>query len=64
MALWYLAGVEACQEVKPTRRTWDRFGVSRHTGRRGLAALERAGLVAVTRARGRAPRVTILEAER
>ena len=59
MALWYLAGVEKSRTVKPTWAVWRRFGVSPDTGRRGLAALERVGLVTVDRHRGRCPVVTI-----
>lgn len=61
LALWYLAGVERDRCVKPTWATWKRFGVSPDTGARGLAALERAGLVAVDRHPGRCSLVTILE---
>jgi len=59
LALWYLAGVGGTRVVKPTRDTWDRFGLSPDAGRRGLAALEGAGLVAVDRHPGRGHVVTI-----
>jgi len=62
LALWYLAGLEKCRQVKPTWRVFARFGVSPDSGRRGLAALEGAGLVAVDRHPGRCPVVTILDA--
>jgi hypothetical protein len=45
--------------VKPTRDTWKRFSLSPDAGRRGLAVLERAGLVAVDRHPGCCPEVTI-----
>jgi len=61
IALWFLAGVAKSRRIKPTWATWQRFGVSPDTGRRGLAALEHAGLVAVDRHSGRCPLVTILE---
>jgi hypothetical protein len=61
LALWYLAGLKKYREVKPNRDTWQRFGLSPDAGRRGLAALEGAGLVAVDRQPGRGPVVTILE---
>ena len=61
LALWYLAGLENRNTVKPTWAVWRRFGVSPDASRRGLAALEAAGLVAVERHRGRCPLVTILE---
>ena len=64
LAVWYLAGVEKSRPVKPTWDTWQRFGLSPDAGRRGLAALERAGLVAVDRHPGRCPVVTILESEK
>ena len=59
LALWYLAGVKKRRAVKPTWDTWQRFGLSPDAGRRGLVALERAGLVAVDRHPGRCPVVTI-----
>jgi hypothetical protein len=61
LALWYLAGMKRSRVVKPTGETWGRFGLSPDTGRRGLAALERAGLVAADRRPGCCPLVTILE---
>ena len=64
LALWYLAGVTKRRAVKPTWDTWQRFGLSPDAGRRGLVALERAGLVAVDRHPGRCPVVTILESEK
>jgi hypothetical protein len=60
LALWYLAGLEKRQNVRITARVLDRFGVSRYAGRRGLAALEYAGLVNVKRHKGRCPIVTLL----
>lgn len=64
LALWFLAGLGKANTVVPTWAVLDRFGVSPSSGRRGLTALERAGLVSVERHRGRCPRVTILEAPR
>jgi hypothetical protein len=61
LAVWYLAGLEKCRQVKLTWRMFARFGTSPDSGRRGLAALERAGLVAVERHAGRCPVVTIRE---
>jgi hypothetical protein len=40
-----------------------RFGIERKARYRALAALERAGLITVTRGRGRSPRVAILQME-
>ena len=64
LALWYLAGVRTSRVVRPTRDTWQRFGLSSDAGRRGLAALEGAGLVAVDRRPGRCSEVTIRETVR
>jgi hypothetical protein len=61
LAAWYLAGVERGHQVKLTWGVFDRFGVSPDAGRRGLVALERAGLVSVDRHPGRCPVVEILE---
>ena len=64
LALWFLAGLKGSGIVKPTWKTWERFGLSPDAGRRGLATLERAGLVTVDRHPGSCPVVTILEATR
>ncbi len=61
LAVWYLVGMKRNRAVTPTWDTWRRFGLSPDAGRRGLAALERAGLVAVDRHPGRCPVVTIQE---
>lgn len=59
--LWYLAGVTRGLTVTPTHADWERFGISRYVGRRGIDSLEDAGLVRVDRHRGRCPIVTILD---
>jgi hypothetical protein len=59
LALWYLVGVKKSRAVKPTWDTWKRFRLSPYAGRRGLAALEGAGLVVVDRRPGCCPIVTI-----
>jgi hypothetical protein len=62
LALWHLAGLGKCKSVKPTRKAWERFGLASESGRLGLLALERAGLVAVDRQHaGSYPVVTLLE---
>jgi hypothetical protein len=63
LALWFWAGVKRSRQV-PLRMSWLRtnFGVDRYSGYRGLAALERAGLVSVIRHRGRKSLVTLLDA--
>jgi len=60
LALWYLAGLKRSRSVKPTRDAWRRFGLSPDAGRRGVAALEQAGLVVVDRRPGCCPVVTLL----
>lgn len=60
LALWYLVGMDNRQPIRLTRGALGRLGVSRHAGRRGLLALERAGLVEVVRHAGRCPMVTLL----
>ncbi len=61
MALWFKAGAQRnTPTVVLSGALLKRFGVaSRKAGYRGLAALERAGLVAVERHTGRCPVVTI-----
>jgi hypothetical protein len=59
LALWYLAGVGKTPTVKLTGGVLSRFGSPPDAGRRGLAALEGAGLVSVDRHSGRCPVVTI-----
>ena len=59
--LWYLAGLTKCETVTPTHADWERFGVSRWVGWRGIDALESAGLVRVDRHRGRCSIVTLLD---
>ena len=63
LALWYLVGLEKVRTIKLTGKARDRFALSAEAGRVGLAALERAGLVAVERPPGCCPQVTILEAK-
>lgn len=61
MAIRYLVGVEQSTVVTLTWRVLRKFGTSPDCGRRGLAALESAGLVSVLRKHGSCPRVTIQE---
>ena len=62
-AIWFWSGIKRSREVALSM-TWLRanFGVDRFSGYRGLAALERVGLVSVVRHPGRKPLVTLLEA--
>ena len=64
IVLWLLAGIKHGRPVKWEPATAATLGVRRHAAYRGLAALERAGLVEVDRHRGRCPVVTILPARR
>jgi hypothetical protein len=61
IALWFIAGLTKTREVKLATAPLAEFGVNRHAGYRGLAALEAAQLVEVVRHRGRLPIVTLLE---
>jgi len=61
LALWFQAGMRRNDSrVTLTAKVCDRFCVGRKASYRGLAALERVGLVAVERHVGRAPVVTLL----
>lgn len=64
LALWYLAGLRKSRTVRATWETWRRWGIDPDSARKGLTALERAGLVAVDRGAGRCPLVTILERDK
>jgi|SRR6185369_11242563 len=63
LAIWFLAGVQRSSSVRLSPKVLAGFVADRHAGYRGLQALERAGLISVTRHRGRAPDVVILEVE-
>ena len=62
IVLWFFAGVKRTGTVALSGAALRGFGVNRHAGYRGLAVLERAGLVSVARHPGRMPVVTILGA--
>ncbi len=62
IALWFLAGVKRTRTVALSGSVLSGLSVKRHSGYRGLTALEQAGLVRVERHPGRNPIVTILEA--
>lgn len=61
LALWFMAGVRTCREIKLTRGLLTRFGIKRKSGYAALRALEAEGLIQVTRLRGRRSSVTILD---
>ena len=58
--LWFRAGMRRQRSVEFNP---GRVELARTTARRGLDALEQAGLVAVVRGVGRIPHVTILDVE-
>ena len=61
IAIWYRSGIEKSKEsIKICPTALEQFNLKARTGRRGLAELEKAGLVSVVRHRGRCPRVTLL----
>jgi hypothetical protein len=60
LALWFLRGVENRLKVRLTREVLHWFSIERKPGYLGLTKLEGAGLVQVSRGRGRCPVVTIL----
>jgi hypothetical protein len=61
IALWYLSGLNhQAKTVKLSGAVLRDLGVDRHAGYRGLAKLEKAGLVQAKRHPGRLPVVTIL----
>lgn len=62
LALWFRAGLKKShQDIVLSGKLLERFGVSRKADYHGLAALESARLVSVTRHLGRCPLVTILD---
>ena len=64
LALWFRAGIEGRPDcLKLCTSSLKRLGVSRIAGYRGLRSLEQAGLVRVSRQRGKCPVVTICEVE-
>jgi hypothetical protein len=61
IALSFLAGLKRTGTVALSGRVLCELGLDRHAGYRGLAALEKAGLVSVVRHPGRLPVVTLRE---
>jgi hypothetical protein len=59
--LCYRAGLLKSDTIKVPGWTAKKFGLDRHAKTRGLKALERAGLVSITRRQGCSPQVTLLE---
>ncbi len=61
IALWFWAGIKGSGQIALSISRLSMLGVNRFAAYRGLAALERVGLVAVHRQKGRKPIVTILD---
>jgi hypothetical protein len=62
LAIWFESGRRRSPEVKLTTKILERFGVNRKAKYRALTALEREGLIVVTRMPRRNPVVVIQEA--
>ena len=63
IVVWFLAGIKSRRTIALSGSALRGLGVSRHSGYRGLKALEEAGLVKVSRHVGRNSMVTILDLE-
>jgi hypothetical protein len=62
IGIWVWAGIKNSRQVAFSMSWLQRtFGVNRCSGYRGLTALEKVGLVSVSRHRGRKPLVTLLD---
>ena len=61
LAIWCTAQPSGALSVHLSNTACVRFGLDRNAKYRGLDLLERTGLVAVERKRGRSPAVTILD---
>jgi hypothetical protein len=60
VALWFLVGCRKTKTVALTHQVMAKMHVGRKAAHRGLALLEKAGLVQVRQIAGRSPVVTIL----
>src|SRR5262249_23168429 len=58
--IWFQIGLKRSSEVALSLSRFKKSGISRSAASRGLAKLERAGLVSVIRLPGRKPVVTVL----
>lgn len=63
LALFYMAGLQRSYTVTLTRRRVAEFGVGPQAYARALAAMEKAGLVVVSRGTGKSARITLLAGE-
>src|SRR5262245_4801756 len=62
LAIWFRRGIEGAAPFPLYPSALSKLGVNRWSSYRALAALEKAGLIAVERRKGRCPVVTVLEA--
>jgi hypothetical protein len=58
--LWHEAGLARSSKVSISLTSMTKVGISRYAASRGLAALEKAGLISVVRGAGRKSEATIL----
>ncbi len=64
IAIWFWASIIGSGQIALSISRLKELGVSRYAAYRGLAALERAGLILVQRHRGRKPIITLMEHRR
>ena len=57
--IWFLAGMKKARTITLSNKILEDMGVNRYAAYRGLAALEKAGLISTSKHRGRCPVVTI-----
>ncbi len=62
MLIWREAGIENSNSIKLCLGWAEELGINRQAARRGLKALEKAGLMSVVPAKGRCHQITILDA--
>ena len=62
--VWFMVGIKRATVVAIPGSWLAEFGVNRFAFYRGLAALERRGLVKVERRRGSMPRITLVDGDR
>ena len=60
LALWHVYGMTKCPEIAVSNVLMARFSVHRDAKLRAIHALEHAGLVSVSKGKGRSRRVTLL----
>jgi len=61
ISLWYLSGLRKTRVIKLTNVLLADFGVKKDAKRRGLKALEEAGLISIEKRKCKNPIVTILD---